>query len=44
MLHRHGRAQGVDHTLYALIEGHIKFHYSKLARRRSVSIQPMMQG
>lgn len=34
-------AQGKDHTLYALKEGHVKFAYSKLARRRSVSVLPL---
>ncbi|KAK9827687.1 hypothetical protein WJX81_008542 [Elliptochloris bilobata] len=30
---------GKDHTLYALKEGLVKFHYSKLARRRSVCVE-----
>ena len=35
--------QGKDHTLYALKEGLVKFHYSRRLDRRSVSVEPVAQ-
>lgn len=35
--------QGRDHTIYALAEGHIKFKYSKLTKRRTISVETLQQ-
>lgn len=34
---------GRDHTIYALTEGYVKFAYSKLTRKRSISVQLLPQ-
>ena len=36
--------QGTDHTLYALKEGLVKFHYSRRKDRQSVSVEPTAQA
>lgn len=32
--------QGKDHTLFALVDGSVKFHTNKYPSRRIVSVQP----
>jgi len=34
---------GRDHTIYAMAEGHIKFKYSKLTKRRTISVETLQQ-
>ena len=33
--------QGTDHTLYALIDGQVRFLYDKHKKRRSVAVLPV---
>ena len=35
--------QGRDHTIYALAEGHVKFKYSRLTKRRTISVESLQQ-